>query len=123
VKHRIKGFLVLKSLTFSEVNYLLGSKKAFERYLFKRYLFEGDSILIKCILFKLDDKFKFPILYAILVNKKIGKAWLRNLVRRKIREILVNSIRKYLEKKEDILKEFLSERRYAVIFIVKLPSV
>jgi len=103
VKHKINNLLTIKSLTSKEINNYLSKQKAI-----KKYYSEGNLIKINCLLYESDS-----LKYAILIKKKVGKATIRNYIKRKIREILINHIKLRLM---NIQKQ---ETNYAIIFIVK----
>lgn len=76
-----------------------------------------DGIKVKMKVFKFFRQ-EFFIKYGIIVSRKVGKAVVRNFLRRKIREFIINSIKSSLKEKLSISKSIPKQDLFIFLVVV-----
>ncbi len=91
-KNQITSLYSLKSKELDQI--FLGNLKNSTKLIKKvSLLLKGIQVKFKVKVFFSKSK-DFVVKYAILISKKVGKAVLRNFIKRKIRNFLVDSLKK-----------------------------
>lgn len=109
-----KTIIKVVSLQAKEIDELYKNKV---KPLKETSLFLQDGIKVKMKVFKFFQQ-EFFIKYGIIVSRKVGKAVVRNFLRRKIREFIINSIKSSLKEKLSISKSIPKQDLFIFLVVV-----